>query len=149
MKILLIEDNHLKREKIKAFLAKYSDCAVDEAASYNTGIATAKSGFYDFIILDMSMPTFDRTEADMGGRFRVFGGKEIASRLHKSGKLPPFVVLTGYAEFSDDSGKLDLSQLSDLLSSISPNFMGVVSFDSTTSDWQERLSEIIERASND
>ncbi|MBE8599285.1 response regulator, partial [Pseudomonas cyclaminis] len=83
MKILLVEDNHFKREKVLEFLSQISEISVSEAASYNRGLSSAGAEKFDLIVLDMSMPTFDRTETERGGRFRVFGGKEIVSRLVK------------------------------------------------------------------
>jgi len=144
MRILLVEDNQLKREKIKDFIISRWDCEVEEALSYNTAIAFARKISFDFIILDMSMPTFDRTENDMGGRFRVFGGKEIAMKLEKFGMLPPFVVVTGYSEFKDESGKLDLVQIGDLLKGIGSQFLGVIPFESSNSEWKESLVKVFE-----
>lgn len=143
MNILLIEDNDLKREKIFDFLRQYTSFKITEAASYNKGLSTALEHAFDFIILDMSMPTFDRTDEDRGGRFRVFAGREIAIRLHKANRLPSFVVLTGYKEFRDDSGKLDFEQIGDLLSELKPNFKGIIHYDSSSSAWKDKLTKIL------
>lgn len=144
MKILLVEDNNLKREKIKDFITATCSCDVVEAFSYNKAISLARVTIFDSLILDMSMPTFDRTESDMGGRFRVFGGKEIAVKLKKFGMLPPFVVVTGYSEFKDESEKLDLVQISDLLKRIGNEFCGVIPFESSSSEWKDSLVKVFE-----
>jgi len=149
MKILLVEDNQLKREKVKEFIQKKWNFEVHEALSYNSAIAQARKCKFDFIVLDMSMPTFDRTINDMGGRFRTFGGKEIATKLKKFGILPPFVVVTGYSEFKDDSGKLDLVQVGDLLGRIGGEFKGIIPFESSNAGWQEALTTVIEESKID
>ncbi|QPK17729.1 response regulator [Pectobacterium versatile] len=143
MNILVIEDNSLKREKIVTFLRYNFDHFIKEAASYNSGIIAATEQNYDFIILDMSMPTFDRNESTQGGRFRALAGKEVISKLNKLGKLTPFVVLTGYKDFSVDSRSLNLSQINDLLTTFGSDYKGCILFNSSETYWQEKLIEII------
>ncbi|VVO40773.1 two-component system response regulator [Pseudomonas fluorescens] len=143
MKILIIEDNLLKREKIVNFLNTTYHPELVEAASYNSGLTAAEQGGFDFMILDMSMPTFDRSETTQGGRFRAIAGKEIATKLSKSGMLAPFVVLTGYKDFSVNSLNLSLEQIHDLLSTLGEQYKGCVLFNSAEIQWQEKLTSII------
>lgn len=149
MKILLVEDNHFKREKIIEFIRPLSDTAIFEAASYNMGLTIASAERFNLIILDMSMPTFDRTEAESGGRFRVFGGRDIAMRLKKQNKLSPFVILTGYSDFSDGRDKLSLGQINDLLAMFGEDYKGTIFFESASSVWKEELTSVIESLKND
>lgn len=144
MNILIIEDNPLKREKIYDFVSSLDDLQINEAASYNSGLNEALSTNYDLIVLDMSMPTFDRTDATHGGRFRALAGKEIATRLTKLNRLVPFVVLTGYKDFSIDSQSLSIQQIDEALRVLGSNYKGCVMFDAAESSWKEKLFEIIE-----
>jgi len=143
MNILVIEDNHLKREKIVDYLHNDFQAEVSEAASYNSGLAMASERDFDFIVLDMSMPTFDRTDTDRGGRFRTLAGKEIAARLKKTNRLCPFVVLTGYTDFSDDTRNLTINQISDLLTAMGESYKGTIFFDSANSNWKELLADVL------
>lgn len=143
MRILIIEDNLLKREKVVSFLNSAYDVELVEAASYNSGLVAAENGVYDFMIIDMSMPTFDRSETTQGGRFRAIAGKEIASKLSKAGKLAPFVVLTGYKDFSVNSQNLSIEQIHDLLSTLGEQYKGCIVFNSAEILWQEQLASVI------
>ncbi|EOZ9374015.1 response regulator [Klebsiella michiganensis] len=143
MNILIIEDNLLKREKIVNFLNEFYTANIVEAASYNSGLSAARDSTFDFLILDMSMPTFDRSETTQGGRFRSIAGKEIATKLNKLGQLPSFVVLTGYKDFSVNTENLSLEQIHDLLSTFGDNYKGCILFNSSETLWQENLKEII------
>ncbi|SDX47766.1 Response regulator receiver domain-containing protein [Pseudomonas salomonii] len=143
MRILIIEDNLLKREKVVSFLNSAYDVELVEAASYNSGLVAAENGVYDFMIIDMSMPTFDRSETTQGGRFRAIAGKEIASKLSKAGKLAPFVVLTGYKDFSVNSQNLSIEQIHDLLSTLGEQYKGCIIFNSAEILWQEQLASVI------
>jgi len=144
MRVLVIEDNPLKRDKIIEFLAGRAITDLQEAASYNSGFTVASENIFDLIILDMSMPTFDRSDTTHGGRFRAVAGKEIARRLKKAGKLVPFVVLTGYTDFSTDSQNLSIEQIDVFLSELGECYRGCVFFDSTNSQWEEKLTQVIE-----
>lgn len=144
MKILIIEDNPLKREKVHEFIAENYEATLFEAASFNSGLNLALSEKFDLVILDMSMPTFDRTDTSHGGRFRVLAGKEIASRLAKAKRLVPFVILTGYKDFSVNSQSLSIEQIDESLRSMGSDYKGCIVFDAADSVWKERLSGIVD-----
>lgn len=145
MNILVIEDNPLKREKIVEYLSLEPKNRVKEAASYNSGLTIAAEETFDLIILDMSMPTFDRSDTTHGGRFRAVAGKDIATRLKRANRLVPFVVLTGYTDFSTDSQNLSLEQIDSLLAELGGCYRGCIFFDSTNSQWKEKLTQVIEK----
>ena len=149
MKILLVEDNYFKREKVVDFVTSIDGVSVIEAASYNSGLSLAVVEDFDLLVLDMSMPTFDRTESDMGGRFKVLAGKEIVAKLKRQGRLVPFVILTGFADFSVDTGKLSLNQISDVLSSMGEEYKGTIFFDSANSTWKDELRVVIAGLTDD
>jgi len=145
MRILLIEDNPLKREKISEFIDTFDEVQLSEAASYNSGMNYLLAESFDLLILDMSMPTFDRTDASHGGRFRAVGGKEIAIRLSKLDRLVPFVVVSGYKDFSVGSQSLSIEQIDDSLRHIGSKYLGCIIFEAADSVWKEQLTEIIGR----
>lgn len=144
MRILLIEDNPLKRDKVAEFLTGTYNADIREAASFNSGLKAALEGGFDLIILDMSMPTFDRTESSHGGRFRALAGSDIATRLARQDRISPFVVLTGYRDFSVDSQSLSIEDIDQNLKSLGDAYKGCILFDSAESSWKEGLKEIID-----
>lgn len=149
MKILLVEDNFFKREKIVDFISSINGHDIIEAASYNSGLTFAMSDEFDLLILDMSMPTFDRTDSDMGGRFKVLAGKEIVTKLKKQNRLVPFVIFTGFADFSVDTDKLNLDQINDLMALMGEPYKGTIFFDSANSKWKDDLNNVIASLTND
>lgn len=144
MHILIIEDNLLKRQKVVDFLGEHVQTTFSEAASFNTGLRLALSNRYDLIVLDMSMPTFDRTESAHGGRFRVLAGKEIVGRLARAGKLVPVVILTGYKDFSVDSESMNIDEIDSSLRNVGENYRGYVMFDATDSIWKQQLLSVVQ-----
>ena len=143
MNILVIEDNQLKRKKICDFLTTNFEVAIFEASSYNSGLNAVLARKFDLLVLDMSMPTFDRSSATNGGRFRPLAGKEIAVRLQKQKRLIPFVVVTGYSDFSVNAESLSISQIDESLKTLGEEYRGCVFFDAVESVWKENLLEIV------
>ena len=145
MNILIIEDNPLKRDKVVEFLKANDALTITEAASYNSGLLAVHEKVFDLLIVDMSMPTFDRNENTQGGRFRALAGKEIVTKLSKANKLVPFVVLTGYKDFSVDSQSLSIDQIHDLLKTLGDLYLGCIVFETTDDVWQGKLSAVLEK----
>jgi len=48
----------------------------------------------DLVLLDMSMPTFDMTDKDKGGRHRGFGGRDILEDIARRGASTKVVIVT-------------------------------------------------------
>jgi len=134
----------LKREKICEFLSSLNGAELVEEASYNSGLTQAQSRNFDLIVLDMSMPTFDRSDETHGGRFRSLGGRQIARKLAKVGKLVPFVVVTGYKDFSESSGNKSIAEIDESLRELGQNYLGYIMFDAAESLWKENLLKIVE-----
>lgn len=129
-------------------MADQIDADFSEAASFNSGLRMALTRDFDLIILDMSMPTFDRTESTHGGRFRILAGKEIVTRLAKAGKLGALVILTGYKDFSVDSQSLSIDEIDASMKEYGESYLGYIMFDSADSVWKEELLQVANRVKN-
>lgn len=146
MKILLIEDNSYKREKVISFLKKeFNSAELLEAYSFSSGVTKALDSEIDFIVLDMSLPSYDRCGVESGGRFRTYGGKEIARKIFRKGLKTPFVILTNYNSFSDDQdGFSTLESISNFLKlQNGAQFLGAIYYSGSESSWKKKLKEII------
>lgn len=145
MKIMIIEDNEHKRKKIKDFILNLSDdIHIDEAYSYTTGLKKCLNNKYQLLILDMTMPTYEKSQSESGGTFRTYGGKEIIRQLKRKNKELPFVIVSQYSKFSDNTTTLSLDEISKQLKDVSPNFfIETVLYDTSSSNWKIILEEII------
>ena len=112
MKILLVEDEDPKQKHLEAYLREsVSGLDLRIAKSYNSAINSLEEGLPDLLLLDMSLPTFDRKEKESGGRPQGFGGVEILRFLTLSEMSCPIVVITGYDAFPKGTGQVVISQL--------------------------------------
>ena len=62
MKILLVEDNEMNRDMLSRRLER-KGYEVTAAGDGRQGMATAQSGAFDLILMDMSLPVIDGWEA--------------------------------------------------------------------------------------
>ncbi|MGJ8645760.1 MAG: response regulator [Marinomonas colpomeniae] len=144
-KILIVEDNLHKLEKIKYFLSsEFQSITFDIAMSFTSGKKQSNEDDYDLVILDMSLPTYDKNVGESGGRFRTFGGDEIARKLIKRKENCKFIFLTQYKDFSGNTKTLNFDSLKKELSEkYIKNCKGFIYYNSTESSWKNELKELI------
>src|SRR5437762_9859016 len=103
MKILLVEDEETKRRQVMDLISqKFSEFGIDEAKSLNSGLRKIAGGAYDLVILDMTMPTFDITLDEDGGRPQAYGGRELLRHMAQRGIKTPVVLLTQFDRFGKE-----------------------------------------------
>ena len=92
-KILLVDDDDDLREALSEQLIMTEDFDVFEAANGADGMARAKEGLYDLVILDVGLPDTD--------------GRELCRLMRKQGVKSPIMMLTGHDGDADTILGLD------------------------------------------
>ncbi|MGD8830600.1 MAG: response regulator transcription factor [Pseudomonadales bacterium] len=85
-RILVVEDNRDIAELVRLHLADYVE-EVDVAVDGIGGLAQARAGAYDLIILDLMLPGLD--------------GMEVCRRLRQQGRYTPILMLTARSSEPD------------------------------------------------
>jgi CheY-like chemotaxis protein len=145
MAILLIEDDDSKREQIHAFLSSINGSwSIETAKSVKSGIGKLRHATYSLLILDMSLPTFDVSADEGGGRPQGFGGIEVMRFMDANELRLPTLVVTGYEAFSRDGRTIDLGVLGGELSKEFPDcYRGIVYFNTMLGAWKQELRDLI------
>jgi two-component system chemotaxis response regulator CheY len=103
MKILIVEDEFVSREKIYQILKNFGDCTVAEGGKAALALfkdALQKGHPFDLITLDISMP-------DMDGKDVLKQIREIENSMNlESPKKTKVIMLTGYADKGNIQGSL-------------------------------------------
>lgn len=148
MRILLIEDDAKKAAQIGAFLARVRPAAVlEERRSFQSGLKQLISVPPGIVLLDMTMPTYDISPTEGGGRPRSFGGREIMAEMHRRGLKAPAIVVTGFDAFGEGTARLTLDELRLRLREEYPTiYVGAVHYDASSARWQEELRRLIGKA---
>jgi CheY-like chemotaxis protein len=145
MKVLVVEDEDPKLDAILRLLRSLDcDVSIDVARSVKSGLAALKANMPDILLLDMSLPTFDISGSEPGGRPQGFGGIEIVRYVDSIGSELPVVVLSAYEAFSKDGKNIQLKTLGSELARDYPALIrGVVYFDPTRGNWSEDLTRLV------
>lgn len=151
MQVLLIEDDDHKRQRIKTFLeATYTNMKIVEVMSYNSACRAISESSWDLLLVDMSIPTFDKSSSETGGRPRSLGGKEIIRRITRKKIAVPFIIVTQFSTFSDDGRSISAAQIDQEIKDLkNENYLGMTLFNTTKSDWKAQLETKIDSLAND
>ncbi|RKG29809.1 response regulator [Acinetobacter tianfuensis] len=147
MNILLVEDEYPKRQNIQKFLENLpKDINIRFAQSVNSALDELEDEIPDLMILDMSLPTFDITDEDSGGRPQGFGGEEVLRVLLIQNIICRTIVITGYESFLKDDGmSLNIDKLrSTLKSEFNEYIIDVIHYNSTNDSWKTHLKKYFE-----
>lgn len=146
MRILIVEDDENKREQIISHLKERdSKCEIIERRSYQSGLKEIVMNSCDVILLDMSMPTYDKSPTESGGRPRPFGGREILNQMESRGLAIPVIVVTQFETFGEDPTTLSLSELDDELRKNHEHiYRGAVYYNTALNNWRDDLADLLE-----
>ena len=147
--LLLVEDEAPKRGHIERLIRDVLPTArISAARSVNSALDILESGDVDFLLLDMSLPTFDIGDRESGGRPQGFGGIEVLRHMTMAEITCPTLIITGYEGFKRESGAtVDLAQLrSELDDEFGHIVQGVLHYNSTYDEWKYTLLEALTNA---
>jgi len=145
MKLLIVEDNEEKCRQLGAFLrAEYPSLVVEERRSYNSGLAAIRDFTPDVVLLDMSMPTYDRLGGQSGGRTRPYAGRDVLSEVKRLGLRSRAIVVTQFETFGEGSQRRTLDELgSELATEFPDGYLGTVYYHPSRSDWRKKLNRFL------
>src|SRR5690606_23770013 len=100
MNAILIEDDQNKAEKILNYLkSKFKEINLIHRMSYQSGLRDIFKNNFDFVLLDMSLPTYDQGKSNFSGKPRNFGGRDILKEMKRYKKTSKVLIITQYNEF--------------------------------------------------
>lgn len=147
-KILIVEDETPKCENIQAHLLKLNkNFQIFIAKSVTSALDYLEQNVPSVIILDMSLPTFDISKNEGGGRPQVLGGNEILRTMELMGINCPTILLTGYETFQRANGStVTLSQIREELKKRFPKLIqNILYYTSIYDEWKSELNEELKK----
>ena len=150
MLILLIEDDENKRSQIEHFIIGLNNrYKLIKAKSYNSGLKNIISKKPDFILLDMTMPTYDIGINEDGGRPQHYAGREILRQMDRRKLDIPTWIITGFDCFGEGESYMSREQLDkQLRNDHQCCYKGTIFFNSVTNDWKDPLAIAIDSIAN-
>ena len=147
MKVLLIEDDQNKVERVRSFLRdNVPDLAIEHAGSFNSGMRLLLGQNFDALILDMTLPMVDITTKDPSGFKREhFGGRLVLREMQLRGINTPTVVLTQFDQFGDGPDEMTLEQLDRELKDAFKFYEGSIYYSASHETWAVELLGFFEK----
>ncbi len=141
MRLILVEDDEYKAKQIETFVRGIG-YDIDIYKAYNTGMNAILNGGYELALLDMTIPSFEISPEHPISRSRKYGGKDILNEMQRCEIKIPVIIITQYKVFDD--GEKSLERLDEeLLQEYPENYRGIVYYNSSILDWQDKLQSII------
>jgi CheY-like chemotaxis protein len=142
-KILLVEDDEFKRQKIQDFLSSEKWCeSLTIAVSVSGAINELDEKIFDVILLDMAIPNLD----DGADGAQGLGGLAVFRYVQMISKHTSVIVVTQFETLKEGSTVVDISTLENLLKSEFKNqFRGLARYLTDTDAWKKNISEMIEK----
>lgn len=151
IKILLIEDDRKKSDDILGYVTtNFPNSTIELKESYHSGLKSLIKDSYDLLLLDMSMPTWDRSPVENGGDYEKFGGIKILKELNRKKRLLPTILITMFDNFGESDNSITLVQMDAVLKSdYQDAYVGSVFYRSDISQWENDLNLLMNKIHND
>lgn len=146
MRLLVVEDDENKRTQVTSFIEDtWPEFQIHEAKSYQSGLRAIIQDDIELIILDMTMPTFDITLEEDGGRPQAYAGRDILRQMDRREIVIPVIVLTQFEKFGERAATLTREELGAHLGESHPRtYCGMVYYNVSLEGWKEALKHRIE-----
>jgi CheY-like chemotaxis protein len=145
-RVLLVEDDLPKQNQIAEALA-LAPIEMDHAGSVNEAIRKLDKQRYDFVLLDMSLPTFSEGAGFFsGGRQQDFGGRQILTYMWEMEMQARVLLVTQLPSFKNEAGvETRLTELDQTLKKDFPGlYFGYTSFHHSTDAWVQGIIAFLE-----
>jgi CheY-like chemotaxis protein len=148
MKLLVIDDDENKLRQMLSFLAAtFPDLTLEDRRSYQSGLKALLLDPPDLMLLDMTMPTFDMSNKERGGRERRYAGQLILDELDRKEIIIPVIIVTQFEQFGDGKDRVTLGELkTDLAQSFPQHYLATIYYQAGNSKWMGELRTVITQA---
>lgn len=135
-KILLVDDDDYKITNIKSILEGEAEYIICVENALNPGLRRLMKEKFDLILLDMSMPTFQKSESR---NFNSFGGIDFLKEMQRKKNQTPVIIVTQYEIFGEGVSRKTSEMIHEECKSLFENYVGIVIYSSTKNTWKEEL----------
>lgn len=147
MKILIADDSNLKQELIKNFLKSIiAEVEIIQTYAFNTSFLEIKKKKIDLILLDMTMPSFEKSpeKVDIENSLKTLAGQSIISKMSYRNINIPTIIVTQFEVFGRFNSITPIEEITKELMDLHPKIVkGSILFDVQTQVWQEQLQHMI------
>jgi CheY-like chemotaxis protein len=143
--ILIVEDDTFKYDRIVACLTGLSDSpSTHIPRSVQAAVKMLGDQTFDFILLDMSLPTHDLKPGGGSGTNLLSGGLEVIMELSFMKRTDNVIVITQYPEVEIEGELVPISNVhSTLRDMFEANIVAVILYRQESSEWENDLARAL------
>lgn len=144
-KILIIEDDKIKIERLNVF---FSNEEIIIKESFQSGLSEIKDNIqeFDFLILDMTIPLWEKGNNDLGGNYEQFGGERILREMKRRRLFLPTILFTMFDIFPTKDGNITFNEVNSVFENeFSDFYVGAVFYNANEDNWQSDLTSLISK----
>ena len=149
MLIYIIEDNYLKTSKLLSFFSEHCPQLSEPLvySSFHSGLKAIEELAPALVVLDMTLPTFDRKPNSREGRARPLGGYDLMRKMVLKKIHSKVVVVTQLESFGEGDEEVSFGDITSRCErEFSDIFLGSVYFDQSGTSWGKQLQSIVKPA---
>ncbi len=138
---VLVEDDDYKAKQVKKYIESLGN-ELEVKGSFKSGMAQIVKSNPDFVLLDMSIPSFEVSNMHPSSRNRKFGGRDILVEMKRKNIVVPAIVITQYNVFGEEEKSLEELD-GELEKEFDGLYRGIVFYNASVLDWQEHLKRLL------
>lgn len=145
--IYIVEDSVLKANNISDFLhEEFGEFFCTSLyGSFQSALRAIDSSVPDLIVLDMTLPTFDRKPNSREGRMRPIGGYDLMYKMKHRSLVAAVIVVTQLEKFGEGDEEVSFSEITARCERDFPDiFLGSVYYDQGGLNWQSELASLVQ-----
>lgn len=146
--VCIVEDNALKAACISDFFLREHNEIFSTAVcgSFQSALKSIEKSAPQLIILDMTLPTFDRKPNSREGRMRPIGGYDLMCKMKHKSISSHIIVVTQLETFGEGDEEVSFSEMTARCEREFPDiFLGSVYFDQGGVNWQTNLTVLVQK----
>lgn len=147
MRVHIVEDSALKASNISQFLSQEYP-SLDQSgvsASFQSALHTISELKPELIIMDMTLPTFDRKPNAREGRMRPLGGYDLMCKMKYKCIDIGVIVVTQLETFGEGEEEISFMEITHRCEREFPEiFLGSVYYDQGGLNWHIELATLID-----
>ncbi|MDY3997668.1 MAG: hypothetical protein SOY73_00905 [Blautia sp.] len=148
MEILYVEDEQNKaRQVVQVIKENIPSVNILLRNSYNAALMEIGRENLDLILLDMSLPLYDVSEAmeyEEDNDFETFAGIDLLEELVRIDSKKKVIIITAFDVLGEDDNRINLMQLDEKMKKeYCDNYRGIIYYSSSSLEWCHKLVELI------
>lgn len=143
----IVEDNSFKATSISDFLnGEFGEIFCTSVyGSFQSALRAIEVSVPDLIVLDMTLPTFDRKPNSREGRMRPIGGYDLMHKMKHRSLTAAVIVVTQLEQFGEGEDEVSFCEISTRCERDFPDFfLGSVYYDQGGLNWQGELASLVQ-----